>query len=167
MNVLPRDLLAFLHNIWVPRGLLALALLFMILQIWTIGQSIWQSPQITTNPSLKIAALLPEKLPPQVLNLFGEYLSTGQDMDIKTSMLDVDIVGILYASAPKESQVILRLPNGEEKNYRVGDTIDKGAVIKKINQDSIVILYHARLERINLQKSVLHDEKMPKLLFSE
>ncbi|KTC98835.1 type II secretion system protein N [Legionella erythra] len=99
--------------------------------------------------------------------LFGDYVPVSMDETIKQSMLDVDLVGIMYSTAPEDSQVLLRSGGGEEKSYRVGDTLPGGAVIKRIGQDGIVVLHNGTLESLSLPKNELRFEEPAKPLLEE
>ncbi len=100
--------------------------------------------------------------------LFGDYVPVSMaDETIKQSMLDVDIVGIMYSTDPENSQVLLRAGGGGEKSYQVGDTLPGGAVIKRIGQDGIVVLHNGTLESLSLPKNELRFEEPAKPLLEE
>lgn len=88
--------------------------------------------------------------------LFGDYVPANlSEADIKQSMLDVQIVGIMFAGKEAESQVVLRIGSGKEENYVVGDKLPGGAVIKRISPQGVVVLHNGALESLSLPKNEL------------
>jgi len=88
--------------------------------------------------------------------LFGAYVPANlSDAEIKQSMLDVQVVGVMFSDKEKNSQVIIRSNNGEEKYYVVGDTLPGGAVIKHISGQGVVVLHNGSLESLSLPKNEL------------
>lgn len=101
-------------------------------------------------------------------SLFGDYVPVDlNEADIKQSMLNVELVGILLADNMEDSQVIIRDAGGEEHNYRIGDPISGGAVIKRIMVDAVVVEHDGSLERLNLIKDELTFEPAAKPLIEE
>lgn len=99
-------------------------------------------------------------------SLFGEYIPTSES-NIKQSSLDVVLVGIMYSGDNGPSQVLIKGSDGEEHVYAIGDSLPGGAIIKKINKDSVIVLYKGVLERLLLPKEELHFEEPSKPLFGE
>lgn len=94
--------------------------------------------------------------------LFGSYIPAAQE--IKESLLALEVVGIMYDKNEKNAQVLLRAANGEENVYGINDSLPGGAIIKKINMDSIVVLHNGALERIRLPKSeISNDAPLPSI----
>lgn len=90
------------------------------------------------------------------ISLFGEYVPANlSGAEIKQSMLDVQIVGIMFASKEAQSQVVLRLSGGKEENYTIGDVLPGGAIIKRISPDGVVVLHNGSLESLSLPKNEL------------
>ncbi|WP_058450934.1 MULTISPECIES: type II secretion system protein N [Legionella] len=131
----------------------------------------------TTEP-VQIA-IQPTKMTPQknelnassalfVTALFGDYVPANlSEAEIKQSMLDVQVVGIMYSGNENESQVIIRSNNGEEKYYVVGDTLPGGAVIKHISAQNVVVLHNGSLESLSLPKNELLFDSPAKPLIGE
>ena len=86
---------------------------------------------------------------------------------LKQSILAVDIIGIMYSTKVSHSQVLIRLNDGEERNYGVGDELPGGAIIKRIKADSVVILYQGALEVLSLPKNTLKFDEPAKPLFKD
>lgn len=86
------------------------------------------------------------------------------DGNVKRSLLNVRVVGVMFASREDESQVILRLSSGEEQSFRVGERLPEGALIKRITQDGILIEYQGVLESLSLPKQELNFEPPAKPL---
>lgn len=100
--------------------------------------------------------------------LFGAYVPTNlSEADIKQSLLDVEIVGIMFSENGRDSQVIIHTADGEEKFYLVGDTLPGGAIIKRISQKGIVVLHNGALESLSLPKNELLFEGPAKPLIEE
>lgn len=97
---------------------------------------------------------------------FGQYLPED-GKGIQQTNLDFVLVGVLYSENPKNSQVIVRQSNQEEKSYHVDDTLPGGAVIKKITENSVIILYDGKLQRLSLPKDSLIFGAKPKSLLIE
>ena len=97
--------------------------------------------------------------------LFGDYVPLNlSEADIKQSMLDVQVVGILFAAKENESQVILRVGGGKEEPYSVGDSLPGGAIIKRISSEGIVVLHNGALESLSFPKNELIFDKPAKPL---
>lgn len=98
-------------------------------------------------------------------SLFGVYVPNDIDgSDVKKSMLDVTLVGILFANIVDESQVIIKASNDEEKTYKVGDSVPGGAVIKKIMANGVLVEHNGALESLSLPKAEITYEPQAKPL---
>lgn len=98
--------------------------------------------------------------------LFGDYVPDLSDANIKKSNLDLKVVGIMFSSK-KGSQVLISAGSDIEEAYSVGDKLPGGAVIKRITEDNVVILYNGELESLSLPENELLFEEAPKPLFEE
>lgn len=90
-------------------------------------------------------------------SLFGVYISNNLS-GVKKSMLNVTLVGILFANKVNDSQVIIRSANGEEKTYKLEDIIPGGVTIKRIMADGVLVDRHGILESLSLPKNELNFE---------
>lgn len=99
-------------------------------------------------------------------SLFGVYVPDNLN-SVRKSMLDVTIVGILFADNISDSQVIIRASGGEEKNYKLGDTIPGDAVIKRIMAKGVLVERQGTLERLSLPKNDLIFEPVAQPLKEE
>ena len=91
--------------------------------------------------------------------LFGEYVPSNLDAaGVRQSMLNIKVIGILFAANESESQVILQKENGQEHFFRVGDELPGGGVIKRITRDGVLVLREGELERLNLPIDELNFE---------
>lgn len=89
-------------------------------------------------------------------SLFGVYVPNDlNENSVKKSMLNVTLVGILFADKMDDSQVIIRSAKGEEKTYRIGDTIPGDAVVKRIMASGVLVEHHGTLESLSLPKNEL------------
>ncbi|WBV65068.1 type II secretory system protein LspC [Legionella pneumophila] len=101
-------------------------------------------------------------------SLFGVYVPADLNEDnVKQSMLNVTLVGILFADKIEESQVIIRFASGEEKTYNVGDKIPGGATIKRIMPGGVLVERDGTLESLSLPKNDLTFEPVAKPLKEE
>ena len=98
---------------------------------------------------------------------FGDYVPKNlNDADVKQSMLDLKVVGIMFANNEAVSHVIIRTANGLEQTFGVGDTLPGGAIIKRITPDGVLIGRNGSLESLSLQKRALIFEPPAKPLES-
>lgn len=101
-------------------------------------------------------------------SLFGVYVPPDlNEGNVKQSMLNVTLVGILFADNIEESQVIIRSASGEEKTYNVGDKIPGGATIKRIMPGGVLVERDGTLESLSLPKNDLTFEPVAKPLKEE
>lgn len=140
--------------------------------IWEIISGFHHSEQAKTEnePSNLVANSAPISASSQLFTtaLFGVYVPVNlSDSDIKESMLDVQVVGIMYSSKNSESQVVLKVAGGKEKNYVVGDSLAGGAIIKRITKEGVVVLHNGVLESLNLPKNKLIFDAPAKPLVKE
>lgn len=154
---------------WVSRirqPLLPQVLCTVFLLGWGVETVSFFFRQIEPPLPIKESVKLPDKRPipiEQTLNapLFGRYALPDEELT-EASSVQAEVVGILYASDPSESQVIIRIPGREEKSYRAGDTLPGNLVIRRILRDSIVILHRGKLESLGLPKNPLRFEPLAK-----
>ncbi len=89
-------------------------------------------------------------------SLFGEYVPNSLDAaGVRQSMLDLKVIGVLFALDEKDSQVLLQKPDGQEQFFRVGDTLSDGSMIKRITTEGVLLLRAGELERLSLPKEEL------------
>lgn len=87
---------------------------------------------------------------------FGDYVPNNlNDADVKQSMLDLTVVGIMFANSESASHVIVRTASGRERAFGVGDTLPGGGIIKRITPDGVLIGRNGALESLSLQKNAL------------
>lgn len=101
-------------------------------------------------------------------SLFGVYVSNDLNTSsVKKSVLDVTLVGILFADTMNDSQVIIRSAQSVENTYRIGDTISEDAVVKRIMADGVLVERHGALESLTLPKDELDFEPVAEPLKEE
>lgn len=98
---------------------------------------------------------------------FGIYVQHLKDDDISLSQLSYIVVGIMFSKNSKNSQVVIRKEDGFDKIYREGDFLADGLQIKNITPQSVIILNHDRVEKLNLPKTTLNFEPVPNPLNME
>lgn len=101
-------------------------------------------------------------LNPSVSNLgltmpfFGKYVPDNlNDMDIKQSMLNLKVVGIMLASTAENSQAIIHTANGRDQTYREGDTLPGNVVIKRITGKGVLVERKGELESLSFPENEL------------
>ena len=96
---------------------------------------------------------------------FGKYVPKNMnDADVKQSMLNFKVVGIMLASPEENSQVILHMAGGRDQSFRVGDTLPGGAMIKRITVDGVFVERKGELESLSFPKNELIFEVQAKPL---
>ncbi|WP_367605839.1 type II secretion system protein N [Legionella sp. W05-934-2] len=144
-----------------------LVVFFLLLSIWHLTSYV----QYGRNPSLETTSVNPNLGAGHSINrerivaspYFGQYLPEDAK-DIQQADLDFVLVGVLYSENVKDSQVIVRQSNQEEKFYHMNDSLPGGAVVKKITENSVIILYDGKLQQLSLPKDSLAFEPKPKSL---
>jgi general secretion pathway protein C len=88
--------------------------------------------------------------------IFGDYVPKNiNEAEVKQSMLDLKVVGIMFAKDSKRSHVIIQTSSGLEQTFRVGDSLPGGAVIKGITADGMLVMRNGSLESLSLPKTTL------------
>ncbi len=99
---------------------------------------------------------------------FGEHVPDNlHDANVKQSMLDLHVVGILFAKNEQNSQVIIRAAGGREQIYGVGDSLPGGVVIKRITPEGVLVGQNGSLESLSFPKNELIFEPPVKPLIGE
>ncbi|CEK11081.1 type II secretion system protein N [Legionella hackeliae] len=163
--------LSFAYN--EPKLLIAVVVFFLtcFLFLWEIINYFQSNKQIavaTTYIKQPVQEALHSNSPLFMVPLFGNYVPTNlTDADIKQSMLDVEVVGIMFDKKEEHSQVILKAGGGQEKIYSIGDSLPGGAIIKRISPNGVVVLHNGALESLSLPKNELIFEAPAKPLIEE
>ena len=106
--------------------------------------------------------------PVDILPLFGDGLQLDvMDTSIAISPLDATLVGIFYAETQQDCEVILQMPDKQERVFHVGDTLIEGALLKRIERDEVFIVRQGRVERLSLPEKGLHFDPPAKPLGEE
>lgn len=85
---------------------------------------------------------------------FGTYVPANlQEVVVKQSLLDLKVVGIMYSKNLSDANVIIRSERGEDKTYRIGETLPGGAEIKQIKPTEVIVMRNGILERLSLPKN--------------
>lgn len=152
---------------WVSIALISLFSMLIVIEFSNLRFSPVNIPKI---PEKNIAITAKKNSFESILHssLFGVYVSNDlNENSVKKSMLNVTLVGILFADKKGDSQVIISSANGEEKTYKVGDTIPGDAVIKRIMASGVLVERHGTLESLSLPKNELTFEPVAKPLQEE
>lgn len=160
------------HILYRPLVGQILTGLFGLLSLWLLWQLTidLSAPVVNLKPSkssIKTANNRPQS-PQFRVSLFGAYVPKDLSTSIlPESLLDMEVVGILYVDNEQDSQVILKKSSGDEKTYRVGDAIADGVLIKRITVDGVMLLRDGVLESLSLVKNKLKFEPVSKPLKEE
>ncbi len=154
---------------WVSMALIFIFALLIIIEWATLRIS---PVKVQSRPEINKEIAMPSEQesfePILKASLFGIYVSNDlNETSVKKSMLNVTLVGILFADKMSESQVIIRSANGEEKTYKIGDTIPGDAVIKRVTANGILVERNGSLESLSLPKNELNFEPAPQPLKEE
>ncbi len=155
----------------LPQGICVFFFLLTCIDLFSFVVNGWQAntkTPINTPTGLNQKAFQPQEREEMKLRwpLFGDYIPKQfGDLQVKRSLLDLHLVGILYSTSTQESQVILRGGSGVEQSYKVGDRLPGGATIKQISEDSVLVMHNGELESLFLPKNKLIFEPPSKALF--
>ena len=87
---------------------------------------------------------------------YGEYVPKNlNDGDVKQSMLDLKVMGIMFDNSEVASHVIIRTAGGLEQTFNQGDKLPGGAIIKRITPEGVLMTRHGSLERLSLPTNAL------------
>lgn len=145
----------------VPR-LLACSLGVLLVWQWIAGVASIFTLNKTSMDNGNSSAVIHTQQTSQVLNkgltwpFFGKYVPQNlNDADVRQSMLNFKVVGIMLASPEKDSEVILHSTSGREQTFRVGDKLPGGAMIKRITEDGVLVERKGELESLSFPKNEL------------
>lgn len=162
------DLKSVLMNPVVPKSLC------FVVTVWMIWSSV-----LSLSSFREVHQALQERGSPVSTNskstslplglttpLFGVYSNKTRDGgEVKASSTDLKVVGVLYLPQKGASYAIIASSGGEEHEYREGDTLPGGGLIKKITPQGLLISVHGALERLSLPKNALFFQPALKELF--
>lgn len=158
------------HAIAWPQILCISAALLVVSQIITGGMSLWGIVQHEKNIKVPPIPIQSQATSSAAVNtpFFGEYLpkSLG-DMNVKQSLLNLTIVGIIFSPNEGDSQAIIRSLSGEQNAYHVGDELPGGVIIKRITPDGVLVGHKGVLESLSFPKNELLFEPLPSPLMRE
>ncbi len=152
------------HARWLIIGLISL---FSLLTLSEFSKLFWSFQREGSSDNEQVIVSAPQNSLDSLLHssLFGVYVSNDLNSEnVKKSMLNITLVGILLGNTSENSQVIIRSANGEEKNYKVNDKIPGGALVKKIMAGGILVEHNGTLESVSLPKNELIFEPLAKPL---
>lgn len=165
-----------IHYLFSPRYakwiIISLISLFSLLIIYEYSTLLFPVTNIqsTSNPKTELSGNQKQDSFKDILNasLFGVYVPNDLNEDnVKQSMLNVTLVGIMFADKLEESQVIIRSASGEEKTYKIGDKIPGGAIVKRITASGVLVERNGALESLSLPRNDLIFEPIAKPMKEE
>lgn len=114
----------------------------------------------TSIANQKFIANKPAQMARQKLDhfpLFGDYIpsSAQNSAEIPKTMLNLELIGILKASMPQNSQALIRVADNEEKLYFINDPLPGGAVLIRVLDNAILLKRNGKIERLTLPKEAL------------
>lgn len=157
------------YSKWIIFSLIPLFVILILIELAFLFISPIDLSRLVSNNTLQIKENRQESYQ-DLLNssLFGVYVPTDLDeSQVKKSMLNVTLVGILFAQKLNDSQVIIRSASGEEKTYKIGDSLPGGVIVKRIMADGILVERDGTLESLSLPRDQLQFESIPKPLKEE
>lgn len=142
-------------------ALLLLLIVYILISSVASVRYISKSPQHSAPSHRKQHGLSKSAITNSLdLDLFGKYIPKQLgDANIKPSLLDVHVIGVMFSENKKSSEVLLRFANGIERTFKNGDTIPGGAKIIHISSDGVIVNRDGTLERINLPVNKLKFDK--------
>ncbi len=161
---------AVLLKPWVPRLIGLILLLLLIWEIYDGVHDLWGLNHQTIASKVPADSNIPKNTVGKELRapIFGEFVpKTISDSNVKRSMLDLNIVGIIFSDKEENSEVILRTADGEEKPVGIGETISDGVVVKRITPEGVMVENQGQLESLSFPKNELLFEKQQQPLFKE
>jgi general secretion pathway protein C len=154
---------------WIIISLISLFSLLIIFEYLTLFFPLTQTA-VLSDSNKNFPTKTKSDSSDYILNssLFGVYVPNDLNEDnVKKSMLNVTLVGILLGDKTEDSQVIIRSAGGEENTYKIGDKIPGGAVIKRIMAGGVLVERNGALESLSLPKNDLTFEPVAKPLQEE
>ncbi|MCL9685593.1 type II secretion system protein N [Legionella maioricensis] len=154
---------------WIIISLISLFSLLIIFEYATLFFP-FAHPPVLSNSDKSLLIKTRSDSSDYILNssLFGVYVPNDLNEDnVKKSMLNVTLVGILLGDKTADSQVIIRSAGGEENTYKIGDKIPGGAIIKRIMAGGVLVERNGALESLSLPKNDLTFEPVAKPLQEE
>lgn len=162
-----------IYHLFSPRytkglliGLIAILLILIMMQWLSLLWLESSLPVLTAVTKPVTPAKDDTSQQKAVSSLFGVYMSDDLN-NIKESMLNVTLVGILYADKIEQSQVIIRSASGEENTYQIGDSIPGNALLKRITAGGVLVEHNGVIESLTLPKSDLTFEPAAQPLIKE
>jgi general secretion pathway protein C len=153
---------------WISLALIILFSALIIMTCFSLRFSPIRAPIVSESNNTPVAVQSNSADSILKSSLFGIYVSNDlNENSVKKSMLNVTLVGILFADKIENSQVIIRSANGEEKTYQIGDIIPGDAVIKRIMANGVLVERHGALESLSLPKNELTFEPVAEPLKEE
>ena len=142
-------------------ALLVLFIFYIVISSVSSMRIISKAPQHSAPSHLKQHGISKSAIVSSLdLDLFGKYIPKQLgDANIKPSLLDVNVIGVMFSTNKKNSEVMLRFANGIERPFKNGDTIPGGAKIIHISSDGVIVNRDGTLERINLHVNKLKFDK--------
>lgn len=160
------DYVAIISRVEFPQALCVLFGLLLLL-LWG-GQWFGASSEIAA-PVVSMAQQRFSETDIQkalTLPLFGKYvakLSAGQVL--QKSTIGLRLIGIMYSPTTENaSQVVIRMRDGEEQTYGVGEQLPGGVTIEKIEANRVILRNDDVLEELTFPRLQLNFEKPAKPL---
>lgn len=145
---------------------------FAVIILWQVylAMSLWHTlSQYSRSQDTKLSSPVShETVKPTIhvglkKTLFGPFIPKAIDeAGVKKSMLNVKVVGVLFAVPETDSEVILKINEQKEQTFRIGDIIPGQAVIKRITAQGVLLERKGSLESLSLPKNELIFEPLAK-----
>ena len=164
------DLKTIFSQLIVPQVMIALLAFALIWEIYSGVRTIFtldhaMKKQDLTTKSVMVTEKNSTAAAGLNTHLFGTFVPIDvTTADVKATMLDLKIVGIMYSTKDSASQIIIQTAGGAQKTYIMGDSVAEGVVIRKITPEGALLAHHGSLEGLSLPKQALSFEPPPKPL---
>lgn len=156
------------QGICIGLGLIILWQFYLVSRLW---QAVYDSIHLQANQAFVLVTTASTK-PLHHVGLkqpfFGAFIPKSiDDAGVKESLLNVKVVGVLFAVPETDSEVILKLDERKEQTFRIGDVIAGQAVIKRITTQGVLVERKGQLESLTLPKNELIFEPRAKPLVGQ
>ena len=160
------DLPDFFSSRWGKiAALLICGVMFCLILILMVRfYSIFSEPIVVESKTVLSTATTKQEDSSKIIDahIFGTYIPKGLNgQDVKKSLLNLKVIGIMLAKPSKFSQVVIASPNGKQRVYHQGDTLPGGAKIKNIMKSGVLIERNGQLESLMMPKDSLTFDPMP------
>lgn len=152
-----------------------LTLVLLVLVVYQLARLTWMlmpappqeqvQPVTATTPSTSADQSRVDASRIAGWHLFGQAAQTPSQqknvpIDAPETRLNLILRGVFSSDDDQRARAIIAAPNGEERSYRIGDTLPGNAELSEIYADRIILLRNGRHETLRLPKDQLEGADM-------